>query len=224
MTEGRTARRRMRLSDEVADYVREKIISGQLGAGEYVRPEKIAEELQLSTTPAREGLLTLQTQGLLRVEPRRGFVVVGLSPDDVEDVFVAQALLAGELAARAATRLTERAVGELAALQSRIETAARHGDLTTVRELNDRFHKEIYRAAGSPRIHWLLASTLGYAPRLLWTTIEGWPDLTVHDHRDILDALARRSPDAARRAMERHLRNAGTVLANRLRPAPGHSR
>lgn len=208
---------RRRLSDEVADHVRERIVSGELASGEYVRPERIADELGLSATPAREGLLTLQTEGFLRVEPRRGFVVVGLSPDDVEDTFVVHALLAGELAARAASRLSSAAVDRLADLQRRIEAAAASHDLATVQALNDEFHIGVYRAAGAPRLVWHLRATLGYAPRLLWTTIDGWPELTVHDHVDVITALRAGDPHAARAAMHAHLTNAGTVLAKRLR-------
>ena len=207
----------MRLSDEVADYVRERIVLGRIRPGEYVRPEKIAEELELSATPAREGLLTLQAEGFLRVVPRRGFVAEGLSPADVEDIFVGQALLAGELTARATGRLTPAAVGDLAELQAGIEAAARRGDLTGVQERNDRFHRAVYRAADSPRLLRLLEQTLGYAPRLLWTTVEGWPELTVHDHRDVIAALEHRDAEAARRAMHDHLVTAGAVLAARLR-------
>jgi DNA-binding GntR family transcriptional regulator len=212
-------RTRLRLSDEVADYVREQIILGQIRAGEYVRPEKIAEELELSATPAREGLLSLQAEGFLRVVPRRGFVAEGVSASDVQDIFVGQGLLAGELAARATDRLTDHELTDLAELQAEIESAAKQDDLATVRDLNDRFHRAIYRAADSPRLLRLLQATLGYAPRLLWTTVEKWPDLTVHDHRAVLDALRERDPAAARATMQEHLVKAGAVLADRLRAA-----
>ncbi len=81
----RRKRRRPRLSDEAAAHVRELIISGQLTAGEFVRPETVAHELDISATPAREGLLALQSEGFLRVEPRRGFLVSPLSAQDIRD-------------------------------------------------------------------------------------------------------------------------------------------
>jgi len=49
----RRTRRRPRLSDEAAVHVRELIISGQLSAGEFIRPETVAHELDVSATPAR---------------------------------------------------------------------------------------------------------------------------------------------------------------------------
>ena len=46
--------RRGQLSDEVADYVRELIMSGKLRSGDFIRQERIADELELSATPVRE--------------------------------------------------------------------------------------------------------------------------------------------------------------------------
>lgn len=213
--------RRPRLSDEVAAYVREQIVSGVLAAGDFVRPERVAEQVGVSATPAREGLLALQAEGFLEVVPRRGFAVIGLSAEDVEDTFVAQALLAGELAARAARRMPVAEVDALRALQSRIDASAGDGDLAQVQQLNDQFHRSIYLRAAAPRLIWLLRQTLGYAPRLLWDRIEGWPDLTVQDHVAVLDALAAGDEDAAREAMHRHLTNAGSALAARVRAVGG---
>src|SRR6201997_233606 len=96
---------RRQLSDEVASYVRELIMSGRLRSGEFIRQERIAEELQLSATPVREGLLSLKGEGFVELKPRRGFVVAPLSASDVRDLFTAQALLAGELVSRATAKL-----------------------------------------------------------------------------------------------------------------------
>ena len=69
----RRKRRRPRLSDGAAAHGRERITPGQLTAGEFIRRETVAQELDISATPARKGLLALQSEGLLKVEPRRGF-------------------------------------------------------------------------------------------------------------------------------------------------------
>src|ERR1035437_1300667 len=95
--------RRLRLSDEAAAHVRDLIVTGQLKGGEFIRPEAVADTLGISATPVREGLLQLQTEGLLQVAPRRGFIVSSLSPKDIRDGAQASALLGGELCARTAS-------------------------------------------------------------------------------------------------------------------------
>lgn len=209
-------RKHPRLSDEAATHVRELIISGNLKPGEFIRPEAIADELGVSTTPAREGLLTLQSEGFLHVEPRRGFIVSPLSSDDVSDTFVAQALLAGELAARAAVNITARDVKVLTQIQERLEAAAKRDDLDEVEQQNYEFHRLIYRIADAPKILWLLRASLRYAPRRFYPTIGGWPQATIHDHHAILEALRKSDADAAREATNSHIRNAGRLLAEHL--------
>ena len=133
MTAGRPRPRRLlRLSDVAADHVRELIVSGQLTAGEFIRPETIAEELGISATPAREGLLQLQTEGFLTVEPRRGFTVTALSVADVKDIYDAQALLGGELTARAALVCGADSLALLEHVQADLEAAAAVHDLSLI--------------------------------------------------------------------------------------------
>src|SRR2546422_1003172 len=88
---------RQQLSDEVADHVREMIMSGRLRSGEFIRQERIAEELDLSATPVPEGLLSPRGGGFVSLLPRRGFVVAPLAKSDGRDLSTAQALRAAAI-------------------------------------------------------------------------------------------------------------------------------
>lgn len=209
----RSRRRRPRLSDEAAEHVRELIVSGQLEPGQFIRPETMAAELDISATPMREGLLTLQSEGLLRVEPRRGFMVAPLSAADIEDVFTGQSLLAGELAARATSRMGDDALDALAAIQAELEHAADTADYDEVERLNHVFHRMIYSAADSPKLSWMIKGSLNYAPRRFFASVAGWPQASAADHRAIIAGLRARDADKARAAMVAHIRNAGHLLA-----------
>ena len=209
-------RRLLRLSDVAAAHVRELIVSGQLQAGEFIRPETVADDLGISATPAREGLLQLQTEGFLTVEPRRGFTVTALSSEDIQDIYDAQALLGGELTARAAKVIGPEMVGTLEQIQAELEQAAADRDYESVERLNHRFHESIYRLAGSRKIRWLIKTTLSYAPRKFFAAVEGWPQASAHDHRAIIEHLRANDPDKARAAMADHIRKAGALLAEHL--------
>ncbi|OCB55209.1 GntR family transcriptional regulator [Mycobacterium vulneris] len=206
----------MRLSDVVAAHARELIVSGQLHSGAFIRPEAVADELGVSATPAREGLLQLQTEGFLSVEPRRGFMVTALSSDDIRDIYDAQALLGGELTARAAATITPAAVDELEGIQDALERAAAAGDFDEEERLNHQFHALIYRISGSRKMRWLIKTTLAYAPRKFFAAVEGWPEASAQDHRAIIEHLRTGDPEQARAAMARHIRNAGALLADHL--------
>jgi DNA-binding GntR family transcriptional regulator len=206
----------LRLSDIAADHIRELIVSGQLTGGEFIRPENVAEELGISATPAREGLLQLQSEGFLTVEPRRGFAVSALSSQDVGDIYEAQALLGGELAARAAAVCGPETVSSLEKIQEDLEKAAIQHDYDSVERLNHQFHSTIYRTAGSRRIQWLLKRTLAFAPRKFFAAVEGWPEASAHDHRRIIESLRAGDAEQSRAAMATHIQNAGRLLAQHL--------
>jgi DNA-binding GntR family transcriptional regulator len=203
---------RRQLSDEAAAYLRELIISGVLRPGEFVRQEKIAEDIGLSTTPVREGLLVLRGEGFVRSVPRRGFVVAPLRSQDIGDMYVAQALLAGELAAHAAARVDDETLDLLVQADRALQEAAAADDANLVEELNHEFHRLINIAAGSPKLAWVLSVTVRYAPRRFFASIAGWPTASAQDHAAIVAAIVKRDPDAARAAMEHHIRNAGELL------------
>jgi DNA-binding GntR family transcriptional regulator len=217
MTEARVERGssfpRRQLSDEVASHVRELIMSGHLRPGEFIRQERIAEELDLSATPVREGLLALRGEGFVMLKPRRGFVVAPLSAADVKDLFTAQALLAGELVARAALRIDAADLIELESVHKTLRKAASAGDGDLVEQLNHEFHRKINLVADSPRLAWMLSISTKFAPRRFFATIPGWSKASAQDHAAIIKALVAGDGDEARHAMMRHMENAGELLA-----------
>ncbi|MGY1634772.1 GntR family transcriptional regulator [Geodermatophilus sp. SYSU D01186] len=209
-------RTRVQLGDEVASYIRDLIMSGQVRQGEFLRLERIAEELGVSATPVREALLSLRGEGFVSLEARRGFVVAPLSRQDVADLFQVQADVAAELAGRAAERLAPQVVDRLTALQEQLEEASRRGATEEMEELNFQLHRAVYRGAASPKLTWVVGSLARYAPRRFYADIQGWQGASVAEHGAIIEALRRRDPEQARRAMRSHVSHAGRLLVAHL--------
>lgn len=205
---------RPQLSDEAAEFVRALIMSGELQPGESVRAETIAEMLGVSATPAREALKALRVEGFLTLQPRRGFQVADLSARDIEDLFTVQALVAGELVARAARNRTQDDIQGLRAIHAHLEAAAASGDTEALENLNHRFHKVVNRLGNSPKILWVLGLLTRYVPRMFYGAIPGWPESTIEGHGAILDAIVAGDAEAARAAMHAHLKQSGTLLAS----------
>lgn len=204
---------RRQLSDEAADHVRELIMSGQLLPGSHIRQDQVAADLGISATPVREGLLALRGQGFVILKPRRGFVVAPLSATDIRDLFEAQALLAGEIVARAVDQATPDVIEEAERLQGLLADAAQANDTEEVERLNHQFHRALNLASDSPKLVWMLATSARFAPRRFFSSIAGWVDASVADHEEVLAALHDHDPEAGRRAMEEHIRKAGVLLA-----------
>lgn len=204
---------RKQLSEEVADYVRQAIMAGEFRPGQSIRADALGEVLAVSATPVREALHALKVEGFLDLIPRRGFAVAPLTGADVRDIFRAHALLAGELAARAAQNASAEQVAELQALHFELMAAANRDDAELLEKKNHEFHREVYLMAGSPRLRRALGTFSRYVPRKFYGQIPGWPATTANDHSAVIDAIAANDAEAARSAMERHISNAGELLA-----------
>lgn len=206
-------RGRKQLSDEAAAYVRGLIMSGELRPGTTVRPELVGQDLKISSTPAREALQTLRVEGFLDLLPRRGFQVAPLTGQDIRDLFQVQALIAGELAARAAANSSPEDVLELEALHHELIAAARRNDHELLEEKNHAFHRHINRMAASRKINWALSLMTRYVPRRFYSSIPGWPQATVDDHEELLAGIRAGDAEKTRLSMTAHIIHSGELLA-----------
>jgi DNA-binding GntR family transcriptional regulator len=194
----------LQLSGSVASHLREQIISGRLKPGDFLRIDAIANELGVSTTPVREGLLLLQSESFVRLLPRRGFVVNSFNKDDLRDIFWAQAVVGAELAGRAAAKMSKEEIARLQELVTEHEQAVDVSDERHVR-LGYEFHRFINLAAKSPRLALLLGSLARQLPNRFYASIEGQVKDTLRYHPIILDAMRMKDADAVRSLMYRHI-------------------
>lgn len=207
---------RPQLSEDVARIIRRRIFDGTYAAGSYVRLDQLAAELGISVTPVREALFALCAEGLINQQPRRGFVVLPVTGRDVTDVANVQAHVGGELAARAATNITDDQLHELKEIQAQLEDAYAGGQNERTVRLNHEFHRAINVAADSPKLAQLMSQITRYAPESVFPAIEGWPEQSMQDHRRILSALKKRDDKLARAAMAEHLAAGAVPLIDHL--------
>ena len=202
----------LQLSETVAMHLRERIVSGQLAKGEFLRIDALANALGVSTTPVREGLLLLQSESSVTLIPRRGFVVNGFGKDDLHDLFWAQATLAAELARRATPRMSAADIAHLDAIQSEHQAAYTVGDTLVAARRGHEFHRTINLAAQAPRLALLLGRLTKQLPNRFYASIDGRLKDAVEYHPIILDAIRVHDADAARSLMFRHVMSGGEHL------------
>ena len=204
-----------RLSPQVARRIRQMIVSGEAPGNSALRTEHLADRFGVSATPVREALMSLSGEGLVELRPGRGFRVVEMSRQDFIDIYDTQAHLAGELAARATSRLTDEDLARLHAMQDAIVAAVERGDAAAERIEWD-LHALINRLAKAEKLRWLLRLTVQYAPFRAWFAVPGWSAAAPQDHLPILRGMGLRNPRTARDAMTAHIRNVGDLLADHL--------
>lgn len=206
------------LADAVYSAISQALRGGHYAAGSRLVESDLATALGVSRTPVRDALRRLESDGLVRSEPNRGYVVADLM-EDVAHVFLIRERLEGLAAAMAAETITRPQLEDLDVLQVEMETllTVDPTDVDRLVELNGELHRRITEASGSPRLIRLIEQLhpeyMSYQVLRLYSDDER--RRSIREHREVLDALWQREPETAERVINRHLEHGmGVVLAD----------
>ncbi|WP_258093933.1 GntR family transcriptional regulator [Salipiger pentaromativorans] len=203
---GKTRPKRQSLTEKVYAQLRREILSCTLKPGADLSEAELAARFDVSKTPVREALAALRLDGLIRTFPRRGYQVAPITFGDMNELFDVRTILEAGAAEMATTRITDE---ELAALG---ELAASNYDVTAQTTLADfiannrRFHLAIARASRNERLYQMLERQIDELERFFYlgATLRDVNTETNEEHKEIVDVLASRDPEAARQIMIRH--------------------
>ena len=208
------------LEEKVYLSLEEQIISQKLRPGEAVTEMKLSRELGVSRTPVREALQRLDREGLIQLIPNKGAVVLGISEQDLIDIYKIRMRLEG-LAARIAAEKTDaefcRLLGDNVDLT---EFYMEKGDIEKVKNLDSEFHDIIYRSCESRMLGKTLSELHRYIAsyRKLSLAADGRIERSLAEHREIYDAIVRGDAAAADALMSEHvaraLENLLTIITN----------
>jgi len=196
------------LTDQVVDRLRDAILSGALAPGTHLSVPEIARQLGVSRTPAREGLIMLEREGLVEPRASTGVAVIAGSTADILDLLDIREGLETMTVRRAAERMDGEAVARLKSLSARHEAVVEQGDLAGHVELDAAFHRLIREGAGNARLARQLVQ-IEQQLRVLNSRLsraQGWSGRAVlRDHKAIVEAIAAADADAAERHMRAHI-------------------
>jgi DNA-binding GntR family transcriptional regulator len=210
------------LSADAYEALREAILTGRLAPGERLVEAEVARQMGVSRAPIREAIRKLERDGLVEYIPRRGTVVVKLSPEEVRDAYYLRAHLEAYAIRRAAVRITDEDLAALEDLIARMRECATHEDLHGLIAADVAFHARICQASGSARLYRLWDSLNPHCWTLLTSLkVAGYTLLQIAErHQPVLAALKARDPDRAEAEIRRHITElADNVLAHLDAPA-----
>lgn len=192
------------------------IVDGRYRPGMPMSEVMLAREHDMSRTPVREGLARLWQEQYLDRVPGHGYFVARVTVQSIHDTFDVRRVLEGAAAAWAAERATDAEIEQLKHLASLPQTMpadARRSRSDAPAEYRDaeaanvRFHLAIAAAARNSLAMELIERCLAKVDRFMSLGVNFGPfqQGATEAHLAIVDAIARRDPDAARRRMEEHL-------------------
>jgi DNA-binding GntR family transcriptional regulator len=218
------------LVNDVVKAIQERIASGQLPVGTWLRQERLAQELGVSRMPVREALRQLQAVGTLEFIPNRGARVRLPSTRDIVEVYEIRGLLEGHAAATAARLIDADQMKRLREAdtlfrQVVVDLRAAPEDeqfdsLPLWHEANSRFHEVIVEASGNKNLADAIETLHRKIPRNL-TALALGNDIRLlqrnaDEHAEILAAVDRGDADEARHLIVAHAERARDLLIRKL--------
>lgn len=200
------------LREHVHEELRQAIISGRFKTGSRLNERKLAADLGTSTSPLKEALRQLESEGLVRTEARRGTFVT-FSARQAEEMTLARAALESVIARQAARHGTEADFDRLRGLIDGMRAAVEAGHVLELIDLNETFHDTIHDASGCEYLRRLQNSQRMY-DRAARVAILGRDEVrrdSFHEHEAIMRAVTRRDEDLAEKLMRDHITAAGNT-------------
>ena len=195
------------LEEQVTSTLEAEILTGKLAAGTALTEQSLSVRLGVSRTPIRAALHTLAEEGLINLVPNRGAVVVGVTREDLIDIYKIRMRLEGLASALAAERISRE---DLATLRESVELAEFYiskNDTEHLKELDTQFHAIIYRASGNRMLNKTLSelhrNITSY--RKMSLAVPGRLERSVGEHREILAAIEGGDAERADKLTSEHV-------------------
>jgi DNA-binding GntR family transcriptional regulator len=207
----------MSATDRAYDFTKQRVLDSTYAGGDLLTEGEVADALGMSRTPVREAFLRLQAEGLLRLYPKRGALVVPVSVQEVEAVMETRLLV--ERFALDKVLADRRAAPEIvAALMAAIERQEQFveaGDWDGFVAEDREFHTIFVNAAGNPIVTGLYDSLRDRQRRMIITSLlrdERRIASILVEHRAIAGAIAAGDRARAQDVLTAHLRGTLELL------------
>ncbi len=207
------------LRARVFKHLEEDILNYKIKTGDSLIETKISEELGVSRTPVREAIRQLELEGLVKSVPNKGTVVLGVSPQDIEDIYSIRILIEGLAAKWAAEKITQNEIEKLKESVELSEFYSGKNDINPLKGLDSKFHEVIYEACKSRPLKHMLTNYHHYiqSARAISLNIPGRAKKAILEHKVIFEAIAEHDGVKAEQLMNEHINNARINLINQLK-------
>jgi DNA-binding GntR family transcriptional regulator len=194
-------------ADRVYTHVKQGVLDRSYEGGTLLTEGELAEAVGVSRTPVREALLRLEVEGLIKLYPKKGALVLPVSAQEIADV-VETRLLVEEHAARKAVPASPALIARLEQLLDQQKEQAAAGDLAAVAVTDRCFHAEIVRSGGNDILSRLYDQLRDRQLRMGVAVMHSHPDRiakNLDEHEEILNALRSGDAEAAVAVVHRHV-------------------
>jgi GntR family transcriptional regulator, rspAB operon transcriptional repressor len=202
------------LRERVYEQLRYDILSCELMPGAEIREAELAVRFEVSKSPVRDALISLEREGLVITIPRQGYRVAPVSISDMLDMFHLRAALERANIERIIRNASDEQLQALNQFKIFHQDEWPDGFIG----YNQKFHRLLAELGGNPRMRDQLIDLIDLMKRAVQISVNnmnhGKPEALVAEHREIIEAIQSRSIKTAQRLAEQHVLTAGKRVSN----------
>lgn len=204
------------LADQVFEQLEFDVLSGKYQRGDVLTENKLCNELGVSRTPVREALRRLEQEHLIE-ETSKGSVVIGITEDDLRDIFLLREKIECLAARRAAETVNAEGLDRLREVMELQEFYLNRHDADQIKQMDNRFHDMIYRLSGSMTFFDVLKPLHKKVQKYRRAAVANGSRAaaSVEEHRALFEAIAAHDGDLAAERMTVHIQNAYNHIARK---------
>ena len=188
----------------------EEILSGALKPGDTLTEIALSERLGVSRTPLRAAIHALAEEGLVEALPNKGAVVLGVSLDDLVEIYDIRMRLEGIAASLAAKRISDDSLTKLTESVELSEFYLTKNDSDHLKELDSDFHNILYKSSGNRHLCKILTelhrNIRSY--RKMSLSVPERLKTSVEEHKKLLSAIKAHDGALAEKIAVEHIRAA----------------
>lgn len=159
----------MSYKKEIYAKIKDKIIFGDFHPGELLSEKSLADDFDCSRAPIREAFIKLESEGLVRIIPKKGTYVSQLSLDDLRENFAVRKHLNKLVGRLSAENATEEQLDELRGILDEINETNNYQDLL---KLDYDFHRVVHQSTGNQILSDVMEILLTQAVRIWLFSID----------------------------------------------------
>jgi DNA-binding GntR family transcriptional regulator len=200
----------LQLGGRVYKVLADSIVGGKVASGAQLRPDVIARQLDVSTTPVREAMHRLESDGLLVKMPYQGWFVRQFTEKEIRELYGFRAGLERFSIRLACDRVKPQDVNWMRKHQLTGRAALKSKDMEAYRVYNRDFHQAILRMAENSYLISAMAQVALQSEMLSAKTISisGRSLKAVEEHANLIDLMERRRLAEAEKSIELHIMSA----------------
>ncbi len=206
------------LRSKVFKILENEILEGLYSPGDSLTEIKLSEQLGVSRTPIREAIRQLELEGLVKFVPNKGAIVLGITWQDIQDIYVIRTQIEGLAVKWATEKMTEEEIEELKESVELSEFYTYKNNMENLRKSDSTFHELIYEGCKSRPLKHMLKTFHHYVQkaRAVSFATPGRAKEALEEHKAILQAIIGRDSVNAETLMIQHVKNASDNLLKQL--------